>query len=70
MTLLNRNPNSPLDVIDLNNNEGLRVVKILRTNASFGYRIDADKHYSAIVFDIVKSEDEDFSLDFTTWNTT
>jgi len=67
LAILNRNIGQPLTEINVGTNEGLRVVRILRDNSVFGFKEKVDKHYSHINFDIVKSEDEDFTIDYGTW---
>ena len=62
-----RNKNQPLTEIDFDDNEGTRVVAINRALSDFGYNKMEDKYIGRIHYDIVKSEDEDFSQDFTGW---
>jgi len=66
-TLLNRNASEPLTEINFPGNTGLRVVKILRSTSDFGFREKVDKHISIAVFEVVKSEGEDFSKDYGSW---
>ncbi len=72
LQLLNRNYNSitdkssPFDEIDRDPavNKGLRIVQFLKVNAEKDYDKEIEKHYLTMDFNVVMSEDEDFTKDF------
>jgi len=70
LTIFNRNPAQPLTDIDVSQNEGLRVVKILKSSATYRFSEQPDKFVCMIVMDCIKSEDEDFSTSYGngSWN--
>lgn len=58
---INRNLGQPFDEINIPSNEGLRVVKCLKTNADDGYDKIKQKYYYEIEYSIVMSEGESFA---------
>jgi len=62
-----RNRDEPLTDIDFYSNIGTRVVAINRTKADYGFDEMEDKYHGQLFYDIVKSENEDFSKDYSSW---
>jgi len=61
--IINRNKGEHLTEIDLVENEGLRVVCCLKSNATVEFDNIKKKYYMESSYVIVASEDEDFSSD-------
>lgn len=62
-----RNKNEPLTDIDFYANIGTRVVAINRYLSSYEFDQMEDKYHGRLYYSIVKSEEEDFSKDYSSW---
>jgi hypothetical protein len=65
--LINRKAND-LSEIDVTNNIGLRVSKCLKSEGQTAFNEDTGLYETNLVYDVIQSEVEDFTLNNTGWN--